>query len=98
MLFEWIILIATLATGIATLLIWLNKKKSNDYLPNSALEFFGSLFSVLLLVFVLRSFVIEPFRIPSSSMAPNLLDGDFIFVNKFRCCFYSYSWDPRNII
>jgi signal peptidase I len=82
MLFEWIILIATLATGIATLFIWLNKKKSNDYLPNSALEFFGSFFSVLLVVFVLRSFVIEPFRIPSSSMTPNLLDGDFIFVNK----------------
>lgn len=42
------------------------------------------LYPVLLLVFVLRGFVIEPFRIPSNSMMPTLLTGDFILVNKFN--------------
>ena len=43
-----------------------------------------SLFPVFLAVFMLRSFVAEPFRIPSESMLPTLQVGDFILVNKFR--------------
>ncbi len=46
-------------------------------------EYLGSFFPVLLAVFVLRSFVAEPFRIPSGSMLPTLHIGDFILVNKF---------------
>ncbi len=46
-------------------------------------EYARALFPVVLLVFVLRSFVIEPFRIPSGSMLPSLHIGDFILVNKF---------------
>lgn len=42
-----------------------------------------SFFPVILIVLVLRSFLIEPFRIPSGSMEPTLLPGDFILVNKF---------------
>lgn len=42
-----------------------------------------SLFPVLLLVLLFRSFVYEPFRIPSESMLPGLIDGDFILVSKF---------------
>ena len=42
-----------------------------------------SLFPVVLIVLIVRSFLFEPFRIPSPSMMPNLVDGDFIFVNKF---------------
>jgi signal peptidase I len=46
-------------------------------------EYSKSFLPVLLIVLVLRSFVAEPFRIPSGSMMPTLLVGDFILVNKF---------------
>lgn len=46
-------------------------------------EYARAFFPVILLVFVLRSFLVEPFRIPSGSMMPGLLAGDFILVNKF---------------
>ena len=48
-----------------------------------AVEYARSFFPVILLVLVIRSFVFEPFRIPSDSMMPTLYDGDFIFVSKY---------------
>jgi signal peptidase I len=47
------------------------------------IEYSGSFFPVIALVFVLRSFLYEPFKIPSSSMVPTLQVGDLILVNKF---------------
>ncbi|HAZ41721.1 MAG TPA: signal peptidase I, partial [Methylococcaceae bacterium] len=46
-------------------------------------EYARSFFPVVFIVLVLRSFLFEPFRIPSGSMMPTLLVGDFILVNKF---------------
>src|SRR6201996_6110768 len=46
-------------------------------------DYARSFFPVALVVLVLRSFILEPFRIPSDSMMPTLLDGDFILVNKY---------------
>lgn len=51
--------------------------------PPKIVEYARSFFPVFLIVLVLRSFLIEPFRIPSGSMMPTLLIGDFILVNKF---------------
>jgi signal peptidase I len=46
-------------------------------------EYAKAFFPVILVVFLLRSFVVEPFRIPSASMRPTLIEGDFILVSKF---------------
>ena len=46
-------------------------------------DYMGSFFPLILVVFVLRTFVAEPFQIPSSSMRPGLVKGDFVLVNKF---------------
>lgn len=51
--------------------------------PPKIVEYARSFFPVFLIVFAVRSFVVEPFRIPSGSMIPTLLVGDFILVNKF---------------
>jgi signal peptidase I len=51
--------------------------------PPAWIEYTASFFPVLIAVFLLRSFVAEPFKIPSSSMRPTLEVGDFILVNKF---------------
>ncbi len=53
------------------------------YQAPKIVEYARSFFPIFLIVLVLRSFVAEPFRIPSGSMMPTLLIGDFILVNKF---------------
>jgi len=48
------------------------------------LDWTAGLFPVIVVVFVLRSFIVEPFKIPSGSMIPTLMVGDLILVNKFH--------------
>lgn len=80
----------TFATGIIWLLdrLFFAKRRAEraglleDKEP-VVVDYARAFFPVLLVVLILRSFIAEPFRIPSGSMMPSLLIGDFILVNKF---------------
>lgn len=74
--------LATLVSGVVWLAYRLAKGKTDDKLP-TAVEYARSFFPIFLIVLLLRAFLVEPFRIPSGSMMPTLLVGDFILVNKF---------------
>jgi signal peptidase I len=89
--FSFWLVVATLVTG----LVWAAdawvfrprrlQRAAAGTLPREPVlvEYARSFFPIILIVLVIRSFLFEPFRIPSDSMMPTLLDGDFIFVNKF---------------
>ncbi len=83
--FPLLLLLAVVVCGIAWAVdkFYLAKKRAPGEVLHWGIEVPASIFTVLLVVFVLRSFLAEPFRIPSSSMRPGLVTGDFILVNKF---------------
>lgn len=83
--FSLILFVFLVATGILWGLnhFWLRKKRPAGARDPWWVEYGGSFFPVILAVFFLRSFLVEPFKIPSGSMIPTLLVGDFILVNKF---------------
>ena len=85
-----ILTVLTLFSGVIVALdkmVWKTAEDdSRDAEPGALrtlVEYSRSFFPVLLFVLVVRSFIFEPFRIPSGSMMPTLLKGDFIFVKKF---------------
>lgn len=87
--FATIMFIATLVTGGIWALdawLWAPKRvaaRGDEHKEPLVVEYAKAFFPVILIVLLLRSFLVEPFRIPSGSMMPTLLDGDFILVNKF---------------
>jgi len=83
--FALFLLLLLVITGLVWLFdkLYLRKNRRKDDKQPWWVEYSISFFPVILIVFFLRSFLVEPFKIPSSSMVPTLLVGDFILVNKF---------------
>jgi signal peptidase I len=99
--FEIALVSLTFLTGLIWLidrLFFAKRRAGADGLLDESKEpvvvdYARAFFPVLAFVLVLRSFIAEPFRIPSSSMMPTLLIGDFILVNKFA---YGLRWPISN--
>jgi signal peptidase I len=92
--FSLVLLLLSLATGVVWALDhWIFRPRRESAAaaarPPVALgepgtvDYARSFFPVAFIVLIVRAFIFEPFRIPSDSMMPTLLDGDFIVVNKF---------------
>jgi signal peptidase I len=85
MMFALFMLVILTLTGLIWLLdsvFWRRKRPVNSADP-VIVEYSKSFFPVILVVFLVRSFLVEPFKIPSGSMMPTLVAGDFILVNKY---------------
>lgn len=81
--FEKFLVLLTVLTGIFWLINKFSKYIKNDKIKE-VIDYISSFFVIFLIVLLLRTFWMEPYRIPSGSMRPTLVEGDFILVNKYK--------------
>jgi len=85
--FPLILLCLTVFSGVVTFVDYLlrsrKKPQKNDGNLPLLVDYSRSLFPVFLIVLILRSFVAQPFRVPSGSLEPTVIPGDFILVNQY---------------
>lgn len=84
--FAFYLTLAVVVTGIIFLLdviFWARKRKVANKKEPIVIEYARAFFPVLLLVLLIRSFVAQPYRVPSSSLAPTILPGDLLLVKQF---------------
>lgn len=97
--FALLLVVLSLVSGFIYLLdiVFWEKKRNAYQKPGKIIEYSRSFFPVFFLVLLVRSFLIEPFRIPSGSLEPTLLVGDFVAVNKFAYGFRLPVWEKKVI-
>jgi len=83
--FAAVLLLAAVITGLIWLwdVKWARPRRMADQSEPIVVDMARAFFPVIVVVFLIRSFWVEPFKIPSGSMKPTLLVGDFILVNKY---------------
>jgi signal peptidase I len=83
--FAAVLLLAAIITGLLWLYDakWAKKRRTAGEAEPVVVDMARAFFPVIVVVFLIRSFWVEPFKIPSGSMKPTLLVGDFILVNKY---------------
>ena len=95
--FALCLLVLSVISGAIYLLdiIFWAKKRTPEQKPARLIEYSRSFFPVFFTVLLLRSFIVEPFRIPSGSLEPTLLVGDFLVVNKFAYGLRLPVWEKK---
>lgn len=84
--FAFYLTLAVLITGVLTLLdvlVLARKRLASGAKQSMLVEYARAFFPILLIVWVLRSFLIQPYRVPTGSLEPTIMPGDFIAVNQF---------------
>ena len=95
--FALILVLLSFISGFIYLLdvVFWAKKRSPDQKPGRIIEYSRSFFPIFFIVLLLRSFLVEPFRIPSGSLEPTLMVGDFVAVNKFAYGLRLPVWEKK---
>ena len=81
-----VLMLLLLGSGVVFLLdifIFAPKRKKLGQEPSHIIESIKSIFPVLLIVLLIRSFLVQPYRVPTGSLEPTIMPGDFILVNQF---------------